>query len=261
MANDLDILGIADSHLVLHLLAPGEADIPQDEDAQTESDALAAPADSAQSFLPENLVQDFLDEANDMIDDVADMYAGATGWEKPLVFGFVDGVLAVSNDTWSTLEDSYCENMGDSAFADIDAAIDQLASDFEGERAWDEAAKGHVRAEAARLEAGLATLDAAFWAAYAHGFMYGADAAYDLEWKVIVTPANNALLTDEDAMGEAALARMQAESDAGGESLIDRVLNMIGIDPDELAVALGLDDEEGEGENGDERTADSGDEG
>ena len=254
MAKELDILRLADSHLVLHLLAPGEADTPQDEDAQMTPDAPSAPAapvDPTQEFLPENLVQDFLDEASDMLDEVEDMYAGTTGWEKPLVFGFVDGVLAVSNDIWSTLEDSYFENMNDPAFADIDAAIDQLASDFEGERAWDEAAKGHVRAEAARLEAGLAALDTAFWAAYAHGFIYGADAAYGLEWKVIVTPANNAQLTDEDAVSEAALARLQAESDAGGESLIDRVLNMIGIDSDDLAVAFGLDDEEGEGEDGD----------
>ena len=240
MMEERDIYEIADLHLVLHLLAPNEADAPQ---AETE-DAQAAP-----SFLPENLVQDFLDEASDMFDDVEDTYANSTGWEKPLIFGFVDGVLAVSNDTWSSLEDAYYENMADAAFADIDAAIDHLAEDFEGERPWDEAAKGHVRAEVARLETDPATLDTAFWAVYAHGFMYGADAAYDLEWKVVVTPANNVLLTDDDAVNEAALARLQAETGQGG-SLIDRVLNMIGVDPDELAAALGIDDEDETDEEG-----------
>ena len=256
MAEPLDILKIADSHLTLHLLAPDEADIPQADNAQETSDAPTEPADQTQSFLPENLVQDFLDEACDMFDDVEDAYGELVGWEKPLVFGFVDGVLAVSNDTWSALEDSYFENMDDPAFGDIDEAIDRLEEDFEGERAWDEAAKGHVRAEAARLEIDPSTLDTAFWTVYAHGFMYGADAAYDLEWKVVVTPANNVLLTDEDAVSEAALARLQAESDANGGSLIDRVLNMMGVDPDELAAALDFDDEEGESEDSDERVAD-----
>ena len=255
MVDELDIFRIADSHLVLHLLAPDEADIPQSEDAQTadtEPAEPAAPANPTQDFLPENLVQDFLDEASDMFDDVEDVYAEASGWEKPLIFGFVDGVLAVSNDTWSALEDSYYENMSDPAFADIDAAIDRLTAEFEGERCWDEAAKGHVRAEVARLETDPATLDAAFWAVYAHGFMFGADAAYDLEWKVIVTPANNVMLTDEDAVNEATLARLQAESGANGSSLFDRVLNMIGIDPNELAAALGLDDDEDEDDDDEE---------
>lgn len=270
------IYAIADAHLTLHLLAPGEADIapagadegagdaaagelaaadgasadaPAEQDSKDMEVANQSAVAGAMRVLPENLIEDFLDEAAGMFDDIAESYMGHSGWERALVFGFVDGALAVADDSWSTFEDSYYEDAHtpdehDADYVEIDAGIDEAAGDFEGVRPWDEAAKGYIRAMVARSEGGIASSEPALWVACAHAFMYGADAAYDMEWKFVLTPAGNVMLTDEDAISEAALAQLEMESGKG--SLLDRVFDMIGIDLGELAEALGADDDEDE---------------
>ena len=256
------ILALADSHFILHLLAPGEEDVAPvaegtEDSAAEDAESLATKDDLASTvsaILPENLVEDFLDEALGMFEEVTDLYADQAGWERALVFGFVDGALAVADDTWSTYEDTYFTDAKNAEFAVIDAAIDRMVADFESSRPWDEAVKGYVRTSVAQSDNDPASRDWGLWTACANGFIYGAEAAYDLEWKFVITPAGNVILTDEDAIGEAAFAQMTAESEAGGGSLIDRVFDMIGIDFGELADAIsaldGEDDEEGEDEDG-----------
>ena len=129
MAEKIDILQVVNSHLTLHLLAPGEADIPHgnaDEAGDTGESGDAAGANAAcgadqqegtafngaepqpaDEFLPENLVEDFVDEISDMLEAEKSRYAKYQRWERPLIIGFLDGVLAVANDTWSELEDLY----------------------------------------------------------------------------------------------------------------------------------------------------------
>ena len=283
MVNTAGIYAIAEGYFTLHLLAPGEADVAHEggEGAQApdasegsaggaqagaESPADAgslvkeagqtgvggqADADGGVRVLPENLVEDFIDEIADMFEEVHDLHSGHAGWENALVFGFVDGALAVANDTWSSYEDSYFESVQgehDAFIDEIDAAIDEIADDFEGERPWDEAAKGYIRSLDERYEGGLASADKAVWATFAHAFMYGADAAYDMEWKFVVTPAGNVMLTDEDSISEAALAQIEAESGPGGGSLLGRVFDMMGIDLDELTAAIGDEEDSRESE-------------
>lgn len=228
MIDASNILAIASSHFTLHLLAPGEADVPPEGGEETTTP------------LPENLVEDFLDEALDMVDEIAELYVDKKGWEKALVFGFTDGVLAVSDGSWSTCEDSYFEDADNPDYAAIDAAIDEIVADFDGSRPWDEATKGYVRKAIARADADPTAMDQDLWTACAHAFVYGAEAAYDLEWKVVVTPAGNLLITDEEAIDDALMAKMAADSNSG--SLLDRIFDMVGIDPNELAAALGADD-------------------
>lgn len=234
MTRESNILALADSHFTLHLLGPDEPDIPPEGGEET-----TVP-------LPENLVEDFADEVADMVDEVVDDYAQRTGWERPLVYGFADGVLAVSDGSWSTFEDSYFEDVRNPNFSGVDAEIDRIAADFEGSRPWDEAAKGYVRSAVTRTETDPSVLDQDLWATCAHGFFYGADAAYDQEWKIVVTPAGNLLLTDEDSIAEAAHAQMQMGSGSG--SLMDRLFNLVGIDPDELKAALAEEAAEEAGE-------------
>lgn len=230
------ILAIADSHFTPHLLGPGEQDVPPAQPATNEGDAAAANQDNTNKFLPENLVEDFLDEASDMLEELEDTYAQHPKWDQALVFGFVDGVLAAGDDSWSTYEDSYYEDAGNADFKTLDAAISQIDADFDGLRPWDEAAKGYIRKEVKRSGDASAAQDQDLWTMCAHGFIYGADAGYDQEWKVIVTPAGNALVTDEDSITEAALAQIEAESGSG--SLLGRVFDMMGIDLNELEAAV-----------------------
>ena len=251
------ILALADSHFILHLLGPDEEDIaPVSDDAEESAAGKPAAegdlASTVSAILPENLVEDFLDEMLGMFEEVTDLYSDQAGWERALVFGFVDGALAVADDTWSTYEDTYFADAKNPEFAVIDAAIDRIAADFEASRPWDEAVKGYVRTSVAQSDNDSASRDWDLWTACANGFFYGAEAAYDLEWKFVVTPAGNVMLTDEDAIGEAAFAQMTAESEAGGGSLIDRVFDMIGIDFGELADAISaLDDGDDEGDGDD----------
>ena len=253
MYNPEAVLALADTHFTLHLLAPGEADVPASnaDDAAAPAGAAdagaAQPDEAAESFLPENLVEDLVDEIIDMLDDIAENYNGNRGWEQALVYGFLDGALAVADGTWSSLEDSYYEDASNPDFADADAAIDDIVAEFEGSRPWDETAKGFVRSAVANAEADPAASGAFPWNANAHAFIYGLEAAYDLEWKFVVTPAHNLLLTDEDCLQEAAAAQLAAQS---GGSLLDRVFDMMGIDPDALAEAI--DHELGEDEEDDD---------
>lgn len=226
MVNPAAVLALADAHFTLHLLGPDEADVsPETGEESTKP-------------LPENLIEDFVDEAAEMIEEIAELYSSEKGWEQAVMFGFTDGVLAVADDSWSTLEDSYFEDAGNADYAQADAAIDTLVQEFDGSRPWDEAAKGYIRSAITRAEAKPAESGSFPWTAAAHAFVYGAEAAYQLEWKVIVTPAGNLLLTDEESIDEAAMAQLESESG----SLLDRIFNMIGIDPDELAAVIGEDD-------------------
>ena len=228
MIDTTAIMALADAHFTPHLLGPNEPDIsPNGEGEGTQP-------------IPENLAEDFVDEVADMFDDIAEDYSQYKGWQQALVFGFVDGVLALTDESWSTFEDSYYEDAANPDFAAADAAIDQVVADFDGSRPWDEAAKGYIRSAIARTEAKPSASGSFPWTACAHAFIYGAEAAYDCEWKIVVTPAGNLLITDEESIEEAALAQMEGKSG----SLLDRVFDMMGINLDELAAAIGEDDPE-----------------
>ena len=223
MVNLAAILALADAHFTLHLLGPDEADVsPETGEESTKP-------------LPENLVEDFVDEAADMIEEIAGLYSSEKGWERAVMFGFTDGVLAVADDSWSTLEDSYYEDAANEAYAQADETIDAIVQEFDGSRPWDEAAKGYIRSAIVRSDGDPSESGNFPWTAAAHAFVYGAEAAYEYEWKIIVTPAGNLLLTDEDSIDEAAMAQLES----GKGSLLDRIFNAIGIDPDELAAAIG----------------------
>ena len=235
MVNASGILAIADSHFTLHLLGPDEADISPEGGEPT------------QEPIPENLVEDFVDEVADMLEEIAGEYSKNKGWERALVFGFIDGVLALADGSWSDLEDSYYADASNPDFEVVDAALDDIVALFDGSRPWDETAKGYIRSAIARAEEDPAASGRFPWNACAHAFVYGAEAGYQYEWKVIVTPSGNLLLTDEECIEEAAIARASGESG----SLIDRLFNMMGIDLDGLAAAIGIEDDDDEGKTED----------
>ena len=226
---DHDILyKVLDSHFVKHLAREGEQ-VTTDE--TTENAGAASPIPDA----PDNMLEDLLDELDEVLQEFIDQYGRIDGALDMMAIGFIDGVLAQSDGSYSSYEDSYVEDMKNARFAALDKAIAEFSEGFDGNRNWDEAAMGYVRHVDGAGDKPAEDLDNATWQARAIGFIYGADLAEDYEWKIVEDPAGNILVTDEDAIQEYSTRKLVASS---GGNLLDRISDVLGIDLGALESAL-----------------------
>ncbi|HAM15778.1 MAG TPA: hypothetical protein DCP91_07965 [Eggerthellaceae bacterium] len=231
---------VVDAHFVNHVLRDGEEETPADADG---ADA-PVPTDA-----PDNMIEDLLGELDGTLEDLSGECERSNAALNAIAWGFVDGVLAKSNDSYSSYEDAYVEDMRNEAFSEIDDFLTDFSARFEGSRDWGEAAKGYVRHVAESIERPDSEIDSDALKAQGQGFVYGADACEDYEWKLIQTQAGNILVTDEEALEEFSMRQLEA---SGSGSLFERVFGALGIDLDELE-RMNFDDErEVSGEASDE---------
>ena len=225
------IYKVLDSHFAAHLVRDYEDERAQGSSGETPPDA------------PESMLDDLIDELDEVLEDLHEQYGQAPKALNAIVFGFMDGVVAWSDGSYSTFEDEYIQDMGNVRFADLDAEIAAYTESFEGNRDWGEAALGYVRHVAVSLENAKVEGADALLLAQAIGFARGADTAEDYEWKVIQDSLGNIIVTDEDALDEFNFNRMNAT----GGGLLGKISNALEIDLSELESALGgADDEDGE---------------
>lgn len=226
---DHDVLyKVLDSHFVKHLVREGEQATA---DGTAENTGTASPAPDA----PDNMLEDLLDELDEVLQEFANQYGRIDGALDMMAIGFIDGVLAQSDGSYSSYEDSYVEDMKNARFSALDKAIAEFSEGFDGNRNWDEAAMGYVRHVDSAGDKPAKNLDDATWQARAIGFIYGADLAEDYEWKIIEDPVGNILVTDEDAIQEYSARMLTA---ASGGSLLNRISDVLGIDLSALESAL-----------------------
>ena len=216
------IYKVLDSHFAAHL-------IRNREDEPTLNDAGEALPDA-----PESMLDDLIDELDETLEDLHGQYGQAPKALNAIVFGFMDGVVAWSDGSYSTFEDEYIQDMRNARFAEPDAEVAAYLSDYEGNRDWSEAAMGYLRRIAKSLENAQVDDADALLLAQAIGFARGADTAEDYEWKVIQDLAGNIIVTDEEALDEFTFNRMNAS----GGGLLDKISSALGIDFGELESAL-----------------------
>ena len=226
---------VLDSHFVNHLARPGEEE-PAGEDTVEADGGELAPVD-----LPDNMLEDVLDELDGALEELHDEYGYSLEELTAAAIGFIDGVLAQSNGSYTSYEDAYIEDAGNGAYSVVDAAITSFAEEFDGNRDWGEAAKGYLRHVAKVDDGATSGVDGAMWQPQAQGFVYGADACEDYEWKVIQAPNDIIVITDEEAIEDFSMRQLEA---SGSGNLFDRVFNALGIDLDELKDAFGDDDDD-----------------
>ena len=220
---DHDVLyQIVDSHFIKHLVR--------------DDDTVQAEGNEPIPDAPENMLEDFLGELDEALEDLHKEFDYSPENLSAAVFGFVDGVLACSSGEYSSYEDSYFEDSNNSTFASVDGPISDYAEAFDGNRDWGEAAKGYVRHVIATGETVPETIDDLFWQARAQGFIYGADLCEDYEWKVIQTPEGDVLITDEEAIDEYSMRQLEASGGVGG--IFGKMFDALGIDMGEFEKAL-----------------------
>ena len=191
--------------------------------------------------FPDNMLDDVLDELDEALEEIHDEFDGSTEAVTAAAIGFIDGVLAQSNGSYTTYEDAYVSDMRNEAYAALDDAVTAFAEDFDGNRDWGEAAKGYMRHATQTDGEVTVDLDKVAWQAQAQGFVYGADLCEDYEWKVIQAPSGGIVVTDEEAIEEFSMRQLQKQGQGG---LFERVFNALGIDLDELKEAFeGVDED------------------
>jgi len=221
-----------DSHFVGHLVRSGEEQVGEDADAPLPD-------------RPDVVLDDLIDELDGVLEELHEEFKQVPNAPVAVAYGFIDGVLAQSDSSYTTYEDSYVADKRNADYAELDQAIDEFSADFDGNRDWSEAAKGYARSvtQGSELERDL---NDGLWRAQAAGFIYGADTSEDYEWKVMQDSAGNILITDEEAIEEYS-ARQLSANGVGG--LFGKISDMLGIDLGELEAALeeAADNEGGEG--------------
>ena len=251
------IYNVLDAHFVNHLVRDGEV-VPagEAESADAGADATGAEGQALALDMPDNMIEDLLDELEDTLEELHGEYDYPPEALGAIAVGFIDGVLAYSNGSYSSFEDAYFEDAQNGAYAAVDEVVTDWAGQFEGNRDWGEAAKGYLR-HAVKLDEGEAPeVDEVVLQAQAQGFVYGADLCEDYEWKVIQASSGCVMVTDEDAIEEFSMRQLEKSGAGGG--LFERVFNALGIDLNELEAALGGVDDDDAGDDDGEAPADAG---
>ena len=242
------IYNVIDSHFVKHLLRPSEnpAAIDAALAAEVESVADGTAEPVPEIDVPDNMLDDLLDELDGALEELQGDFDGSLKALTAAAIGFVDGVVAQSNGSYTTYEDEYVEDAKNCTFAAIDKAITGFSAGFDGSRDWGEAAMGYIRRAAKNDGDVPAELDEEACRAQAQGFIYGADTCEDYEWKVIQVGEGSVLITDEEAIEE---FHMQKLDDSSPGGLFGKVFDALGIDLKELEEAF-AETAEGESEEG-----------
>lgn len=202
-------------------------------DNETEENA---DGDVERPDIPESMLDDLLDEIEATLEELSEEREWPPKAFTAIAVGFVDGVLAYSNGTYSSYEDAYVADMKNEAYSTLDAIVDECSADFDGNRDWGEAAKGYLRQAIEASGASPDDADEDMCRAQVKGFIYGADACEDYEWKIVQTSDDRVVVTDEEALEEFTLRQLSGSKSGGG--LLGRVFNALGIDLSELEAAI-----------------------
>lgn len=224
---------VLDTHFVGHLVREGEARVS--EDGQELPD------------MPDVMLEDLIDELDAALEELHEEFDGVANAPVAVAYGFIDGVVAQADGSYTSYEDAYVADMRNADYADLDRAIQQFTQEFDGNRDWDEAALGYLR-EVTKGGDSDRNLEDAFWLAQAKGFVYGADLSEDYEWKVMVDASGNIIVTDEEAIDDFTMRKLSEEGNGNG--LFGKLTDMLGIDLGKLEAALGeVVEEEEDAEN------------